>query len=81
MLFYCLRMGRCMLAAMAAGYQRMFAADAAAYAKARDGVGGAVIQHELPRQHLGRMLGGALQSRALSHLSLQQDAEDRKSVV
>ncbi len=73
-LFYCLRMGRCMLAAMAAGYQRMFAADAAAYAKARDGVGGAVIQHELPRQHLGRMLGGALQSRALSHLSLQQDA-------
>mgnify|MGYP001366478283 CR=1 FL=1 len=72
-LFYCLRMGRCMLAAMAAGYQRMFAADAAAYAIARDGVGGAVIQHELPRQHLGRMLGGALQSRALSHLSLQQD--------
>ncbi|MBX3463044.1 MAG: acyl-CoA/acyl-ACP dehydrogenase [Planctomycetes bacterium] len=74
-LFYCLRMGRCMLAAMAAGYQRMFAADAAADAEARDGVGGAVIQHELPRQHLGRMLGGALQSRALSHLSLQQDAD------
>ncbi|MBL9079415.1 MAG: acyl-CoA dehydrogenase family protein [Planctomycetes bacterium] len=73
-LFYCLRMGRCMLAAMAAGYQRMFAADAAAYAIARDGVGGAVVKHELPRQHLGRMLGGALQSRALSHLSLQQDA-------
>jgi len=73
-LFYCLRMGRCMLAAMAAGYQRMFAADATAYAKARDGVGGAVIKHELPRQHLGAMLGGALQSRALSHLSLQQDA-------
>ncbi len=73
-LFYCLRMGRCMLAAMAAGYQRMFAADALAYAKARDGVGGAVIKHELPRQHLGRMLGGALQSRALSHLSLAQDA-------
>jgi alkylation response protein AidB-like acyl-CoA dehydrogenase len=39
-LFYCLRMGRCMLAAMAAGYQRMFAADAAAYARGRDGVGG-----------------------------------------
>ncbi|MEO6595328.1 MAG: acyl-CoA dehydrogenase family protein [Planctomycetota bacterium] len=74
-LFYCLRMGRCMLAAMAAGYQRMFAADAAAYAIARDGVGGPVIKHELPRQHIGRMLGGALQSRALSHLSLQQDAE------
>ena len=73
-LFYCLRMGRCMLAAMAAGYQRMFAVDALAYAKARDGVGGAVIKHELPRQHLGRMLGGALQSRALSHLSLAQDA-------
>ena len=74
-LFYCLRMGRCMLAAMAAGYQRMFAADAAAYARSRDGVGGAVIKHELPRQHLGTMLGGALQSRALSWLSLQQDAD------
>ncbi len=74
-LFYCLRMGRCMLAAMAAGYQRMFAVDAAAYARGRDGVGGQVIKHELPRQHLGRMLGGALQSRALSHLSLQQDAQ------
>jgi alkylation response protein AidB-like acyl-CoA dehydrogenase len=74
-LFYCLRMGRCMLAAMAAGYQRMFAVDATAYARARDGVGGAVIKHELPRQHIGRMLGGALQSRALSHLSLQQDAD------
>lgn len=74
-LFYCLRMGRCMLAAMAAGYQRMFAADALAYARAREGVGGAVIRHELPRQHLGRMLGGALQSRALSHLALQQDAD------
>jgi alkylation response protein AidB-like acyl-CoA dehydrogenase len=74
-LFYCLRMGRCMLAAMAAGYQRMFAADAAAYARARSGVGGPIIKHELPRQHLGRMLGGALQSRALSHLSLQQDAD------
>lgn len=74
-LFYCLRMGRCMLAAMSSGYQRMFAADAAAYAIARDGVGGPVIKHELPRQHLGRMLGGALQSRALSHLSLEQDAQ------
>ncbi|MCA8977517.1 MAG: acyl-CoA/acyl-ACP dehydrogenase [Planctomycetes bacterium] len=73
-LFYCLRMGRCMLAAMSAGYQRMFAADAAAYATSRQGVGGLVIKHELPRQHLGRMLGGALQARALSHLSLQQDA-------
>ncbi|MCA8948612.1 MAG: acyl-CoA dehydrogenase, partial [Planctomycetes bacterium] len=73
-LFYCLRMGRCMLAAMSAGYQRMFAADAASYATSRAGVGGQVIKHELPRQHLGRMLGGALQSRALSWLSLQQDA-------
>jgi len=26
-LFYCLSKGRCMLAAVAAGYQRMFAAD------------------------------------------------------
>lgn len=74
-LFYCLRMGRCMLAAMAAGYQRMFAADAAHYARQREGVGGRVIRHELPRLHLGRMLGGALQARALSHLSLQQDAD------
>jgi alkylation response protein AidB-like acyl-CoA dehydrogenase len=74
-LFYCLRMGRCMLAAMAAGYQRMFAADATAYARAREGVGGKVVKHELPRQHIGRMLGGALQSRALSHLSLQQDLD------
>ena len=39
-LFYCLRMGRCMLAAMAAGYQRMFATDATAYARSREGVGG-----------------------------------------
>lgn len=74
-LFYCLRMGRCMLAAMSAGYQRMFAADAAHYARAREGVGGLVVRHELPRQHLGTMLGGALQARALSHLSLQQDAD------
>jgi len=74
-LFYCLRMGRCMLAAMAAGYQRMLAADAAHYARLRDGVGGPVIKHELPRLCLGRMLGGALQARALAHLSLQQDAD------
>ncbi len=74
-LFYCLRMGRCMLAAMAAGYQRMFAADAAHYARQREGVGGKVIKHELPRLALGRMLGGALQARALSHLSLQQDED------
>ncbi|MEM7200307.1 MAG: acyl-CoA dehydrogenase family protein [Planctomycetota bacterium] len=74
-LFYCLRMGRCMLAAMSAGYQRMFAADAAHYARQRDGVGGPVIKHELPRLALGRMLGGALQSRALSHLALRQDAD------
>jgi len=74
-LFYCLRMGRCMLAAMAAGYQRMFAVDAAQYARTREGVGGLVVRHELPRLALGRMLGGALQSRALSHLSLQQDQQ------
>ncbi|MBK8980140.1 MAG: acyl-CoA/acyl-ACP dehydrogenase [Planctomycetes bacterium] len=74
-LFYCLRMGRCMLAAMSAGYQRMFAADAAHYARQREGVGGPVVRHELPRLALGRMLGGALQSRALSHLALQQDAD------
>jgi alkylation response protein AidB-like acyl-CoA dehydrogenase len=74
-LFYCLRMGRCMLAAMSAGYQRMFAADAAHYARRRPGVGGLVIKHELPRLALGTMLGGALQARALSHLSLQQDAD------
>lgn len=74
-LFYCLRMGRCMLAAMSAGYQRMFAADAVHYARQRPGVGGLVIKHELPRLALGTMLGGALQARALSHLSLQQDAD------
>lgn len=72
-LFYCLRMGRCMLAAMSAGYQRMFAVDAAHYAVNREGVGGRIIKHELPRLALGKMLGGALQSRALSHLSLRQD--------
>jgi alkylation response protein AidB-like acyl-CoA dehydrogenase/uncharacterized membrane protein len=72
-LFYCLRLGRCMLAAMSAGYQRMLAADAVHFARQRDGVGGRVIKHELPRLNLGKVLGGALQARALSHLSLQQD--------
>jgi alkylation response protein AidB-like acyl-CoA dehydrogenase len=72
-LFYCLRMGRCMLAAMAAGYQRMLASDASHYARQRVGVGGPVIRHEVPRLNLGRILGGALQSRALAYLSLQQD--------
>ena len=74
-LFYCLRMGRCMLAAMSAGYQRMLARDASHYAIRRRGVGGPVIKHELPRLALGKMLGGALQSRALAHLSLRQDAD------
>lgn len=72
-LFYCLRMGRCMLSAMSAGYQRMFAADASHYAIVRRGVGGPVIKHELPRLALSKMLGGALQARSLSHLSLDQD--------
>ncbi|MDX1562399.1 MAG: acyl-CoA dehydrogenase family protein, partial [Gammaproteobacteria bacterium] len=71
-LFYCLRMGRCMLAAMSAGYQRMLARDASHYAKQRAGVGGPVIRHELPRLALGRMLGGALQARPLPNMSLQQ---------
>lgn len=74
-LFYCLRMGRCMLAAMSAGYQRMLAADATNFARQRFGVGGRVIDHELPRLNLARILGGALQARSLSHLSLQQDAD------
>jgi hypothetical protein len=74
-LFYCLRMGRCMLAAMSAGYQRMLARDASHFAIKRLGVGGPVIKHELPRLALTRMLGGSLQSIALSYLSLQQDAE------
>ena len=74
-LFYCLRMGRCMLAAMSAGYQRMLACDSAYYSLRRIGVGGAVINHELPRLALGKMLGGALQSRALAFLALQQDAD------
>ena len=73
-LFYCLRMGRCMLAAMSAGYQRMLARDASYYARQRAGVGGPVFRHELPRLAIGKMLGGSLQSRALAYLSLQQDA-------
>jgi alkylation response protein AidB-like acyl-CoA dehydrogenase len=72
-LFYCLRMGRCMLAAMAAGYQRMLARDAAHYAQRRSGVGGPVMRHEQPRLNLGRILGGALQARSLAYLALQQD--------
>ena len=74
-LFYCLRMGRCMLAAMAAGYQRMLARDASHYARLRIGVGGPVIRHEVPRLNLGKILGGALQARSLAYLSLQQDAD------
>ncbi len=74
-LFYCLRMGRCMLAAMAAGYQRMLARDASHYAQQRTGVGGPVIRHEVPRLNLARILGGALQARALAYLALQQDAD------
>ena len=73
-LFYSLRLGRCMLAAMSAGYQRMLAADAAHYARKRPGVGGLVIRHELPQLALGRMLGGSLQARALAFLALSQDA-------
>jgi alkylation response protein AidB-like acyl-CoA dehydrogenase len=73
-LFYCLRMGRCMLAAMSAGYQRMLARDASHYARVREGVGGPVIRHELPRLAIGKMLGGSLQARSLAFLSLQQDA-------
>lgn len=74
-LFYCLRMGRCMLTAMCAGYQKMMAADAVNYAKQRLGVGGHIIKHELPRLGIGKMLGGALASQALSHLSLSQDSK------
>jgi alkylation response protein AidB-like acyl-CoA dehydrogenase len=74
-LFYCLRMGRCMLAAMSAGYQRMLARDASDYAIKRLGVGGPIINHELPRLALGKMLGGSLQARALAYLSLHQDAD------
>ncbi|KZN12275.1 acyl-CoA dehydrogenase family protein [Marinomonas sp. TW1] len=72
-LFYCLRMGRCMLAAQAAGFQRMMAADAVHYAIQREGVGGKVIKHELPRLALAKILGGALTAQALSHLALAQD--------
>lgn len=72
-LFYCLRLGRCMLAAMSAGYQRMLARDAVHYAGERQGVGGLVIRHELPRLAIGRMLGGSLQARALAFLALSQD--------
>jgi alkylation response protein AidB-like acyl-CoA dehydrogenase len=74
-LFYCLRMGRCMLAATSAGYQRMLARDASHFAIQRIGVGGPVIRHEIPRLALARMLGGSLQSRALSYLSLKQDED------
>lgn len=74
-LFYCLRMGRCMLAAMCAGFQRMMAADAVHYAINREGVGGKVIRHELPRLGIAKMLGGALTAQALAHLSLAQDAD------
>jgi acyl-CoA dehydrogenase-like protein len=68
-------MGRCMLAAMAAGYQRMLARDASHYALQRLGVGGHVIRHEVPRLNLARILGGALQAHALAYLSLRQDAD------
>jgi alkylation response protein AidB-like acyl-CoA dehydrogenase len=73
-LFYCLRLGRCMLAAMSAGYQRMLAVDASRFARERPGVGGLVINHELPQLALARMLGGSLQARSLAFLSLAQDA-------
>lgn len=73
-LFYSLRLGRCMLAAMSAGYQRMLACDAAHYARNRPGVGGLVIKHELPQLAIGRMLGGALTAQALAFLALTQDA-------
>ncbi len=74
-LFYCLRMGRCMLAAMSSGYQRMLARDSSHFAIQRIAVGGPVIKHEVPRLALTRMLGGALQSGALSYLSLKQDED------
>ena len=73
-LFYCLRLGRCMLAAMSAGYQRMLAVDASRFARERPGVGGLVINHELPQLAIARMLGGSLQARSLAFLSLAQDA-------
>src|SRR5690606_17684030 len=74
-LFYSLRLGRCMLSMMSAGYQRMLARDASHYASERPGVGGHVIRHELPQLAIGRMLGGSLQSRALGFLALSQHAE------
>ena len=74
-LFYSLAMGRCMLSSMSAGFQRMYASDALSYAKRRDGVGGTVFSHELPQLAIGRILGGALQSRSLCHLSLQQNQQ------
>lgn len=73
-LFYSLRLGRCMLAAMSAGYQRMLACDATHYARQRPGVGGLIIRHELPQLAIGRMLGGSLQAQALAFMSLSQDA-------
>lgn len=75
-LFYCLRMGRCMLAAQCAGFQRMMASDAYHYAQQRNGVGGKVIKHELPRFGIAKILGGALTAQALAHLSLVQDANN-----
>lgn len=72
-LFYCLRLGRCMLASMAAGYQRMMARDASDFAKERESVGGLVARHELPRMAITEILGNSLQSYALSHLSIAQD--------
>ncbi len=74
-LFYSLAMGRCMLSAMSAGFQRLYASEAVNYAKQRDGVGGRVINHELPRLSIAKILGGALQSRSLCHLSLQQNQQ------
>jgi len=71
-LFYCLRMGRCMLAAMAAGYQRMLARDASYYARQRVGVGGPrqlvqrVEEHAVVRlagEHLPELLGGEREDR------------------
>ena len=61
-LFYCLRMGRCMLAAMAAGYQRMLARDASHYAlrrrrrRPRDSSRDPAPE---PRANLGRCIAGA----------------------
>ena len=72
-LFYCLRLGRCMLAAMTAGYQKMLAHDSADFARNRESLGGIVARHELPRLAITEMLGNSLQSYALSHLSIAQD--------